>query len=97
MISKSLNESKIKSRSVESLPFLGWREDFAELTNIEAYFLEAEELERAVAVRDRSARVQHHATVANRPRVHGCAYSREHLPSGCILYRMAGSEEPDHS
>ena len=90
MISKSLNGSKIKSRGVEFRLF------FAELTNIEAYFLEAEELERAMAERDRPARVQLHAIVANRSRVRGCAYSREQLPSGCILYRMAGLEEPAH-
>lgn len=67
------------------------------MTNLEAYFHEPEQLERAMAERDRPARVQHHAIIARRPRVRSCADSREQLPTGCILYRMAGLEEPAHS
>jgi len=58
------------------------------MTNLEAYFREAEELQHEFEERDKHQPVRQHGGRGKRRQSLHRAYSREQLPSGCILYRM---------
>jgi hypothetical protein len=63
------------------------------MTNLEAYFREAEELQNELEERDSPQSARQHIWHGERSESRYRAYSREQLPGGCILYKMAVRHE----
>jgi hypothetical protein len=58
------------------------------MTNPETYFRDAERIEGEMFDKDRSEGRQRRASILNRPTARNRMYSKEKLPSGCILYLL---------
>ena len=64
------------------------------MTNLEAYFREAEELQNEFEERDRYRLARQHVGLGKYNQGQHCANSREQLPRGCILYKMTARHKP---
>jgi len=65
------------------------------MTDPQRYFREAERFERERAAQSRIAKLKSHSHGANRGLSHLRGYSREALPSGCMLYRLYAVDQPE--